>query len=122
MIFLYKSRMNAVYSDNKIFEEYKSFKEADPQLYLSKKLNYLRTGIMVKEQRTRMTRLIYKVLFPFFLLNLRIAIQGNGHLLWVALIAVAISTMVWHYFFYWKFEDLRMDAVEVNNLISKLNS
>lgn len=122
MIFMYKSKMNAVYSDNKEFEDYKSLIDKDPQLYLSRKLNYLRTGIAVKDQRIIMTRLIYKMLFPIFLLNLRIAFQGVGHLIWVAVLAIVISTIVWHFYFSGRLEDLRIDAAEVDGLISKLNS
>lgn len=113
--------MNEAYGVNKVFADFKPLQESSPRESLLMKLNYLKSGIAIKMMRTRMTRLIYKLLFPLFLLNLRMAFQGIEHLFWVAIIAIAMSTLVWHYFFIGNLEDLRIDQTEVNQLISKVS-
>lgn len=120
----YKRKMNAAYLSNRIFADYNAVDSEDEIMYLHKKLNYLSTGISVKIQRINATQLFYCLVFPFYLMNVKVAFFGeqDSTQLYLFLLALLMSSPVWFLIFYLEKTELESEQIDVKNLIQQIAS
>jgi len=97
--------------------------EGKPQM--NAKLDYILSGIEIKQSRVRMTRIFYTVFFPFLMIYVTEMIKGRFDTKWY-IIGLLLSFLIGGYF-WWKYfqddyEDLDDKKDSIVDIQRKLNS
>ena len=125
MLAYYKMNMNKVFAESATFLNYKTIDRDDKVNYVAGLLRYLNSGFEVKLTRLRSVRIIYSILFPFFLLIVREIITGPFADTSSFIINLAVAVVLggfWYFYFASDQSELELDKEEVDELITKIYS
>jgi len=102
MLLLYKTKMQSAYKASMALKNYEEHKEEDHKQFLHGYINFIESGLHIKEARTLSIRNLYIAVFPLFLLLLREVFlepfQGSS-MLWAFIFAFIISYLAWRSIF-----------------------
>lgn len=105
---------------------YETFVVSSTAEHTTGMLRYLASVISMKSSRLKALRIVYMILFPFFLMMMRCIIMSNftdkSSYLIHLVAAVLIGTGFWFLFFKNEVDDLEMDKIDVVDLIEKIKS
>ncbi len=92
---------------------------------MNAKLDYILSGIDIKQSRVRMTRIFYVVFFPFLMIYATEAIKGRFDTKWYIIglvLAFILGGYFWWKYFHEDYEDLADKKDSIIDIQRKLNS
>ena len=125
MLAYYKMNMNKVFAESASLLNYKTIDRDDKVNYVAGLLRYLNSGFEVKLTRLKSVRIIYAILFPFFLLIVREIFLGTFADTSSFIINLAVAIVLggfWYFYFASDQSELELDKEEVDALITKIYS
>ncbi|NNE25498.1 MAG: hypothetical protein HKN09_01525 [Saprospiraceae bacterium] len=125
MLAYYKMNMNKVFAESAALLNYKTIDRDDKINYVAGLLRYLNSGFEVKLTRLKSVRIIYAILFPFFLLIVREIFLGSFSDTSSFLINLVVAIVLggfWYFYFASDQSELELDKEEVDELITKIYS
>ena len=125
MLAYYKMNMNKVFAESAALLNYKTIDRDDKVNYVAGLLRYLNSGFEVKLTRLKSVRIIYAILFPFFLLIVREIFLGTFTDTSSFIINLAVAMVLggfWYFYFASDQSELELDKEEVDELITKIYS